>query len=164
MSPKSYYRIDLCAAAWTSALHLERVEPTSRKDLRRHVERFAHYFLREMHFNGLQFEAKESPQSVGFTPYKAFLFATQGRYIGAACFRLRADQDPDVPWEFDWLWLHPYFRRQSHMTTAWSQLVDAFDPRVKPSLPRIAGHQPFRLARPISQSMERFLQKIGWEE
>ena len=164
---KSYFRIDLPAAAFSASLRIERVEPTTRKALREHVERFARYFLREMHFNGLQFEAAESPQSVGYVPYRAFLFSLQGRYIGAGCFRLRDDQDPVVPWLFDWLWLHPYVRRKGHLSCAWPELIKAFDapdPGTEPGSLGDDDRRPFRLAKPISPAMTGFLERIAWNE
>lgn len=53
--------------------------PSSPKALRVHAERFARYFVREMHFGSIQFEAAEVPSSIGFVPHRAFLFAREGR-------------------------------------------------------------------------------------
>jgi hypothetical protein len=149
MSPQSYYRIDLPATGWSFKPRLVKVVPSSAKSLRQHVERFARYFLREMHFDGIQFEAAETPQSLGYVPYKAYLFAAQDRYIGAGCFRYREDQDAKIPWLFDWMWLHPYFRREGHLTQAWPALLQEFG--------------TFRLGHPLSISMEAFLRKVGWQ-
>jgi hypothetical protein len=41
---------------------------------RTHVQRFACYFLHEMHYSFIQFDAAEAPDTLGFVPYKAFLF------------------------------------------------------------------------------------------
>ncbi len=167
MSPRLRYRIDLPMAAWSSSLCLVEVEPTARKALREHVERFARYFMHEMHFNGIQFEAAESPHSVCYVRYKAFLFAAQGRYVGAACFRYRDDQDPLVPWLFDWLWLHPFVRRRGHLTRAWPQFIQTFNGLDAQLEAGASSHgdscRPFRLAHPLSSSMAAFVSRIGWD-
>lgn len=146
---RSFYRIDLPSAPFSSDVHLVEVSPYSRKALRVHVERFARYFLREMHFGSIQFEAAEVPSSVGFVPYRAFLFVKQGYYIGAGCFRQREGLGAHI-WTFDWLWLHPFCRHQGNLTQAWPKLVS------------LMGE--FTYARPLSLAMERFLVKIGWPE
>ena len=115
--------------------------------LRQHVERFARYFLREMHTGGIQFEALETPASPGYVEYKAYLFLSEDRYVGAGSFRFRNDQSTEVPWLFDWLWLHPYFRHKGLLSFAWPQFA------------RDVG--AFRLAEPISFHMQLFLKKIG---
>ena len=148
VDPSSYYVIDLPEAAYSSELRVEPVIPSSSKELREHVERFARYFLREMHTGGIQFEAGEIPESTGYVPYRAYLFAVQDRYIGAGCFRERGDEDSDVPWVFDWLWFHPYFRSRGHLSRAWPVLVSEIG--------------RFRLAYPLSHAMKAFLQKVGW--
>jgi hypothetical protein len=150
ISVRSYYLINLPGAPFSSDVEMVEVVPSSSKTLRTSVERFARYFLREMHFGSIQFEAAETPDTLGFIPYKAFLFANQGRYIGAGCFRHREDQSHLRPWLLDWLWLHPFCRRQGNVTRAWPKLHNAMG--------------EFRCAKPLSVSMERFLAKIGWQE
>jgi len=143
---KDYYRIDLPKRAYSKDLHIAAVVPDSRKVLRDHVERFARYFLREVNTGGIQFEAAETSQSLGYVPYRAYLFAIHDRFIGAGCFRYREYQDPARPWVFDWMWLHPFVRRQGHLTHAW------------PTLRSDLGD--FRLAHPLSSAMECFMRKI----
>ena len=149
MCQRQYYLIDLPVAPYSSETRLI-VTTASPKPIRENVERFARYFLREMHFGGLQFEAGETPESLGFKRYKAYLFAAQDHYVGAVCFRYRDDQNRVVPWLFDWMWIHPYFRHQGILSRAWPEFV------------REIGQ--FRLAQPVSPHMEQFLRKIGWCE
>ena len=87
------YQIDLPIAPYTGTPLLVPVSVDSSRKLRVHVERFARYFLNEMQTGGIQFEAAESTHSLGFVEYKAFLFSFQDRFVGAACFRYRDDQD-----------------------------------------------------------------------
>ena len=150
MSQKRHYLIDLPATQYSSEPKLATVTTASPKRLREHVGRFAQYFLREMHRGALQFEASETPASPHFTEYKAYLFTDQDRYVGAACFRFRNDQDTSIPWLFDWLWIHPYFRHKGLLSRAWPKFV------------REIGQ--FRLAQPMSLHMQQFLRKIGWRE
>ena len=142
-----YYRIDLPAAPNTHRPTLVSVTTRSSKQLRLHVERFARYFLREMNAGGLPFEASESELFSDFVPYKAFLFTSQGRYVGAACFRYREDQDPMVPWLFQWLWLHPFCRRRGVLTATWTELKTQVG--------------EFRYSQPISLNMQAFLRERG---
>ena len=150
MSTRSHYLIDLPSTSFSSDTRLEGVLPGSAKRLRLHVERFARYFLREMRFGGIQFEAAETPDTAGYVPFKAFLLAAEGRYIGAGCFRNRIEECETIPWVFDWLWLHPFCRRRGHLSYVW------------PALLAEMGH--FRCAKPLSVSMERFLAKMGYGE
>ena len=93
------------------------------------------------------FEASESPTSLGYVPYKAFLFNSEDRFVGGACFRLEQDQNQDSSWLFQWLWIHPFFRRCGVLTHTW------------PELKRQVG--AFRLGKPVSSHMQTFLAKPG---
>ena len=99
-----------------------------------------------MNIGGIQFEASEGESSLGYVPYKAFLFAEQGRFVGAAGFRYRHEESGEKPWVFDWLWIHPFRRRRGVLTLLW------------PALKAEVGE--FRLAEPISQHMQGFLAKV----
>ena len=79
------------------------VLPSSAMQLRDHVERFARYFLWEMHFNGIQFEASESSDDPGFVKYEAYLLHDSQFFVGAGCFRWREWQDAAPSWSFDWV-------------------------------------------------------------
>jgi hypothetical protein len=96
------------------------------------------------------FEASEEATSIGFKPYKAFLFHSQDRFVGAACLRYRKDQSEDTPWLFQWLWIHPYFRRRGVLTHTWPELKEQ------------AGQ--FRLSEPVSSHMQAFLAKVARSE
>lgn len=149
-SQQTFYTISLPQVSGQAPNSPHAVLPESPKRMREHVERFARYFLREMHTGGIQFEATESPHSPCYVPYKAYLFNDRYHFFGAGCFRWRELQDAPASWSLDWLWLHPYFRSQGHLTRAWS----VFE----------ASHENFRLARPLSPGMQAFLRKIGRNE
>ena len=145
----SHYRIDLPLREYVARPIVEAVNVTSNKQLRLHVQRFATYFLREMHFGGLQFEAAETENSPGFRPYFAYLISTQDRFIGAACFRNRIEHSSTYPWLFDWVWLHPYFRRCGYLGKVWPSMTER--------------HGRFRVSQPVSEPMKAFLAKVGYE-
>lgn len=147
---QQHYLIDLPITRYSLETRHEIITVKSAKTLREHVERFSRYFLREMHFGSLQFEAAETLESLGFTEYKAYLFAAQDRYIGAACFRYRDDQNETFPWLFDWMWIHPYFRHKGVLSYAWPEFVCEIG--------------QFRIAQPASLHMKQFLSKIDWRE
>lgn len=147
MRATSIYRIDLPTKKYSGKPAAIDVLPSSPMRMRTHVERFAKYFLREMHTGGLQFEAAEQSNSYGYRQYHGFLFSAEDRYVGAACFRHRPEQDTIKPWVFDWVWIHPYFRRQGHLCSLWPRLEPQFG--------------SFRLSTPIFPAMKEFLFKHG---
>ena len=74
------------------------VLPSSPLEQRNHVERFARYFLREMHFDCIQFEASESSNNPEFVKYEAYLFHDSQFFVGAGCFRWREWRDVAPSW------------------------------------------------------------------
>ena len=75
------------------------ITPKSPLKLRREVQRFAIYFLREFDYDFLQFVATEKPKK----PYAAYLFINEpNRYprvwVGACCFRWREFTDAEARW------------------------------------------------------------------
>jgi hypothetical protein len=125
------------------------VLPSSHLQFRKNVERFARYFLREMNYSGIQFEAAETPSTLGYVKYEAYLFHAKEHFIGAGCFRWREWENAAASWSFDWVWVHPYLRRQGHLSAAWPQFEEKYG-------------RPFHLARPVSPAMQAFLQTRGW--
>jgi hypothetical protein len=148
MSP--YCTISLPKAEWAATPRLKLVEPSSLRLLRNHVERFALYFLRELHTGSIQFEAAETPDTPGYVPYEAYLFLEQDRYVGACCFRDRRYEQLIAAWSLDWAWIHPYFRFKHHLTNAWPRFAEEYG--------------RFHLAKPLSRSMQAFVRKVGWHE
>lgn len=149
MTTVDYYTIKLPAYAGTDPSPIL-VLPTSPKRLRKHVESFARYFLREMHYDGIQFEASEVPESFWFVKYEAYLFHDQSHFLGAGCFRWREWQNHEALWSLDWVWMHPFLRGRGHLQRAWPQFEKKYG--------------RFHLARPVSFAMEKFLQKVGWRQ
>ena len=98
------------------------VTPASRLGLRRNVERFAEYFKRELKYDISLFCARESSKSPVFVPYEGHLFHVPAddmpgmkvRYVGAAVFRRR-----EAHWVMQWVWIHPFFRREGHLSRSW---------------------------------------------
>ena len=124
------------------------VLPTSPVRHREHVECFARYFLREMHFDSIQFDATETPSSPGFVRYEAHLFHNGDYFVGSSCFRWIEWKDAPPSWSLDWVWIHPFVRRRGHFAKAWPQFEQKYG--------------RFHLARPFSCGIEIFLRKIGW--
>ena len=146
-----FYTIDLPEAARDARPGgVEIVTPSSSRTHLDHVERFARYFMREMHYDGIQFEAASDAQDSFYftTNWQAFLFIHDDRYIGAGCFRHRPEESAESPWVFDWLWLHPYCRRRGNLSRAWGTIVN--------EMPN------FRLQSPLSVAMQAFAEKIKW--
>lgn len=142
-----YYTISLPRAEPARGSRLWRVYPHSSKLQRNAVERFARYFLRERHTGGIQFEAAETPNTLGFVPYEAYLFREEARYIGACCFRKREPTSSPTGYELDWAWLHPYFRMQGRFSEAFLAFRVAY------------GN--FSMAQPLSPGMIGVARKFG---
>jgi len=97
-----FYRIDLKE---TPERYYEesplKVLPTSPWLLRREVEKFAHYFRREFHYDHVQFEASWS------RPYTAYILPSEDGFLwaGACCFQSVCFGDVGIPAEsLEWLW------------------------------------------------------------
>lgn len=136
-----------------------RVTEASPLSLRKHVERFAQHFKRELHYDFSQFEAAETKMSLGFVRYEAYLFhktaddlwqgegPIKSRFFGSCCFRWREWTDVPHEWSLDWAWFHPYFRARGHLTKAWPMFESKYG--------------SFHLAHPLSSGMKEFLKKVG---
>ncbi|MBN3761095.1 hypothetical protein [Burkholderia sp. Ac-20365] len=126
----------------------------------RAVETLAQYFKREMHFDQVQFDAGETPDSLGYVPYQAWFFHEPARDLleedeplklrifGACCFRWREWTNAEPSWSLDWVWMHPYFRRRGHLAAAWPTFQARYGIR-------------FDVAQPLSIEMEAFVQTMS---
>lgn len=82
---------------------------------------------------------------------KAHLFSYdfdvgRSRAIGATCFRWREWSNHEPTFCLEWVWLHPYFRRQGILTRSWSAYR--------------AEYGDFAIGPPISRGMLDFLIKV----
>lgn len=88
-------------------------------------------------------------------PYEAYLFHDQ-KYnliyeyqetevvcLGACCF-----YHEEEAWVLDWVWMHPYFRHKGVFRNAWPEFIEKYG--------------KFKISKPYSAEMERFLKKAGW--
>ncbi|ABC34587.1 hypothetical protein [Burkholderia thailandensis] len=135
--------------------------PDSPRILLRSVEKLAHYFKREMHFDFVQFDATETKENKGFVPYQAYAFFAPARdrwqndkpmphrVFGACCFRDRDSSSGAPSWSLDWVWMHPYFRHCGHLKEAW------------PMFEREYG-EGFHVEEPVSLAMRSFMEKYAF--
>jgi hypothetical protein len=126
------------------------VTETSRDGLKQSVERFGQYIAREQHYD-FPMGIPEREQ------WKACLFLTnyfsglgKRQPCGAAFFEFVTKDQCDEAgysdrWWLMWVWLHPYERSKGLLQEAWKHFKAAFG--------------DFHIQRPLSKSMERFLQK-----
>lgn len=125
----------------------EAITPASPHVFRRSVWTCARYFRREFGYDSVQYgyEGREhDPNS------RAFLwFANEHSYrstvIGACCFRWREFSNIPHCWALQWVWLHPYERREGHLLDYWPY----FRARFGDFLPE----------GPVSPAMLSFLEK-----
>ena len=108
MTPLDYYAINAFPAEAALTAQVRRVDSSSPRDDRHVVETFARYFLRELRYGSIQFEATEGAAESGDVPYTAYLFVHEAIYVGACCFRWREWLDMPAMWSLDWVWLHPF--------------------------------------------------------
>ena len=134
------------------------VNTQSPKIFRKHVEFFARCFMRELHFDFVQFDASELSSSRFYTPYDAYLFherawdlvrhvdePARSRTIGACCFRRDTAIGSESGWTLQWVWFHPFFRQRGHLSTAWPTFKERYG--------------EFTVDPPLSLAMKAFLAK-----
>ena len=126
------------------------VEVNCRSSLNRRkaVYQIATYFRREFRYDFLQYgEAEDDPT------HCAFLWLPMEQMsgwfchvIGACCFRQR-----DTGMSLQWIWLHPYYRRQGLLSYQWPRFQEKFG-------------KDFLVEGPVSYAMEQFLRKRDYIE
>lgn len=153
----SYYTISLPVSSKIDTRSPLLVTPDSPKQFRQYVEKFARYFLREMRTDGIQFEASETVESVGYVPYEAYLFhdlahdlpdedsSPKQRCFGACCFRWREYEKAPPEWSLDWIWLHPFRRKRGVLRDVWPLFEQKYG--------------QFYIETSYSAAMEKFLSK-----
>ncbi len=132
-----------------------RVTNKSPKQHRRAVYKMAQYFRRELRYDFVQYspEEKEAESTlVAFLwlvpRFRHFTDEFSVPVIGATCFRWCEWQDYPAGWAMDWVWFHPYFRRQGLLSASWLKFRDEFS--------------DFLCVQPISPPMKQFLEKMGY--
>lgn len=131
-----------------------RVTNSSPKQHRNAVYKIARYFREELRYDFVQYSTGEKETESSLVAFlwlvpKARHLSNDFRVpaIGATCFRWREWQDHPAGWAMDWIWLHPYFRRQGLLSASWLKFKDEFG--------------DFICEHPISESMKSFLLKVG---
>jgi hypothetical protein len=91
--------------------------------LRKVVERFAIYFMREFDYPIQQFHARENG---GYTAYLLTGFRSRRSpvWAGACCFRPESFADRGYGETLRWIWLHPYCRTKGILTEIWPALKE----------------------------------------
>lgn len=119
------------------------------KTWRRAVYRTALMFRREFGYDFVGYG--EDPSSDG-PEDRAYLFldthTETGVTIGACSFRQHVSPTTKKPWnQLQWVWLHPYRRRQRLLAEAWPFFRSRW--------------APFFVDTPLSTAMQSFLEKQG---
>ena len=84
------------------------------------VYQCARYFRREFDYDWVQYEIKdcEDPTCVAFMWFPWDVSPSDDFWlpvVGACCFRRRENG-----WALQWVWMHPFFRRQGLLRQAWA--------------------------------------------
>lgn len=107
----------------------------------------ARNFKREFEFSGVQWghDGREDDENA-----RGFLFVDNGAdavyAVGATCFRWRHWTDHAPGWAMQWVWLHPFARRQGLLTGAWPFFRQEFG--------------DFFVEPPVSPAMKAFVAKM----
>ena len=131
-----------------SATGLRKVTYGSDEAEKAALEQFARYFKNEMHYDSIQYEAeRHGSKTIGY------LFTTSAmdicteehsemptRCVGGCVFR-----DVNGNWVLCWVWIHPFFRKTGVLSRQWQTLNDELG--------------SFSIEKPLSASMDKFLQK-----
>src|SRR5262249_35371744 len=117
------------------------------KSARLATEALAVYFRREFGYDALQFAANDIPD-----PRDRVYLLSVERYpgwlgVGAFCFRWREYTNIPPTLAASWFWLHPFIRRCGVLSSLWGGFRELYG--------------DFVCERPLSKSMENFLQKRG---
>jgi hypothetical protein len=130
------------------------VAPRAHRSLHHAVEWMATYFQHERGYSFPQYDTRSGMESLDAN-LRAYVWAdthgvdTRNRIpvFGAICFRLRQPSGRKPYYGAQWAWLHPYQRRNGHLTRAWPYFEKRF------------GH--FVPEPPFSDEMRGFLTKQG---
>lgn len=108
------------------------------------VDQFAMYLRRERGYDFPLFDVHSD--GTGVAPY---LFGDGASWLGACALHETESAHilTEIPWILEWIWLHPYARRDGLLTKAWPQLE--------------SEHGQFLIRAPLSQAMEAFINKQG---
>lgn len=154
-----------CAQAYNAPFMV--IGPQSPLSWLKAIEEMAYYFKRELKFEFPTFSAKEicNPELqrdrvlVFYqtevldhkpTPRNPKDIINAYTFFGAIGVRWRKWEDAPASWSLPWVWLHPYERRQGHLTKAWPLLLKMFpNPYIEP---------------PISPAMSAFLKKVDYTD
>jgi hypothetical protein len=128
-----------------------RVTVKSPKAYREAVYRIATFFRYEFNYDAVQYdnEGEESDSDhIAFLWIHPEAYGSSNEFkvpcIGACCFRLR-----ESGYALQWIWFHPYLRRNGLLTNAWDEFVNEF------------GN--FNVEPPLSDAMQAFLKKQNWD-
>ncbi|MEZ2301596.1 MAG: hypothetical protein ACM65K_25930 [Microcoleus sp.] len=127
-----------------------KVTTKSPKTYRKAVYRIAQFFRREFEYDFVQYgyEGEETdPNHVAFLwihpEARGYSKEFKVPCIGACCFRLRPSG-----YGLQWIWLHPYLRRQGLLSDTWAKFITEF------------GN--FHVEPPLSDPMKAFLKKHNY--
>jgi hypothetical protein len=122
----------------------------SKIEHRRAVYKMARYMATEFQYNLMYgYDGKGDESSS-----RAFLWLEDKRkydhhqctpVIGGCCFRLRRYKGKRAHWALQWVWLHPFKRRQGHLSKVWPYFKERFG--------------DFEVEEPLSDEMSKFMNK-----
>jgi hypothetical protein len=136
------------AEGWNFSSELTPVHPRSSKNLRLAVETAAYFFKREFGFDFAQYTADEDtgPKDRIFAMVHIRADGKDGVF-GVISFRWREWKDDPPAYALQWVWFHPWERRQGHLSKFWPQFREKL------------GN--FIVEGPLSEAMYAFLKKHG---
>lgn len=133
-----------------------RVTVSSPKKYRRAVFKIAQFFKREFHYDFTQYGHDGNDDD---EKHVAFLWIHPAGHdmpdfhipcVGATCFRWREWTDYPHEWAMQWIWFHPFFRRQGLLTAQWPHFKKEFG--------------EFLCEPPISDAAQNFLNNNGFKQ
>jgi len=130
-------------------LRLREVPDDAPKNWRVAVESHARMFKREFQYDFMQYIADDPQEN-----RRVFMWVRNSApfyAFGSICFRARLYLDEPGPpkawWDLDWVWMHPYLRRQGLLQSAWPYLIRRFG--------------EFNVTHPVSPAMQEFVTRHG---
>lgn len=137
----------------TRQVFLVPVTVASAADQRKAVWQCARWFAWESDFDSVMYgyEGREDDDRARAYLWIQRLWDKPERSVvlGACCFRWREYRDAPPAYALQWVWLHPFCRRQGYLRDAWQFFRDACG--------------DFTVETPVSPAMKEFLERVSPE-
>lgn len=129
---------------------------------RKAVQTIARFFGREGHYDSMPYSPYEQPENpeVVFMWLKEYIDVQNRQHravaYGACMFEVYGSTERPVP-QLEWIWLHPFARREGSLSRAWPYFQKRFGVYQRGKIRKDLNALGIRLRPPLSLGMQAFL-------